>query len=265
MLTNYHSHTQFCDGKATMEEFVVEAIRCGFSAWGISPHSPLPMLERAPWALQEDEVGNYIGEAERLKREYGGEIRILTGMEIDYIDEEYNPSTKYFQELPLDFRIGSIHLLRSETTGELVDIDCPVEEFVKKMDYHFRGSTQRIAHAYYRAQRAMVTTGGFTFVGHSDKISSNLSLLSSRITEKSWYKDLVEEYLELCAARGVVLEINTKVLVRKGLFFPDKRYFSRMAELGIPVIINSDAHRLSDIAVGLREARSLYSGEIIEL
>ncbi len=40
--TNYHSHCSFCDGKAPMEEFIREAIRQGFTAYGVSSHAPLP-------------------------------------------------------------------------------------------------------------------------------------------------------------------------------------------------------------------------------
>lgn len=264
-MTNYHSHTQFCDGKATMEEFVMQAIADGFSVWGISPHSPLPMLKWAPWAISEDDVENYLKEAARLKSKYEGKIRILTGMEVDYIDESYNPSSPYFQELPLDFRIGSVHLLKSPVTGELIDVDCPAEEFKRKVDGHFAGSLQKVAEAYYRAQRELVEAGGYDFVGHSDKISSNLTLLSSKICEKPWYRDLVEEFLQLAARRGAVLEINTKGWERKGVFFPDKRYFERMAELDIPVVINSDAHRAEWIKVGLSEARKLWRGRIFSL
>ncbi len=265
MLTNYHSHTEFCDGKATMEELVQEAISLGFSHWGISPHSPLPMLERAPWALQKERVEEYIGAVDALKAKYAEQIKIFCGMEIDYIDENYNPANSYFQSLPLDFRIGSIHMLRSLSTCELIDIDCHIEEFAKKVDRHFNGSTRKIVEAYYKAEREMVLTGGYTFIGHSDKISSNVSIMSSKITEKSWYKDLVEEFLQLVADNNVVMEINTKAINRTGVFFPDKKYFDRMAELGISVIVNSDVHRLGSLDVGLREVRELYKGKIITL
>ena len=35
-LTNYHSHCDFCDGHAPMELFVREAVKEGFSSYGIS-------------------------------------------------------------------------------------------------------------------------------------------------------------------------------------------------------------------------------------
>lgn len=265
MLTNYHSHTEFCDGKSTMEELIVTAIEAGFSEWGISPHSPLPMLSRAPWSLQIDKVDDYIAEAQRLKEKYADRIKVFIGMEIDYIDENYNPSSDFFQRLPLDFRIGSIHMLRSPVTGEPIDIDCDISEFKKRMDYHFSGSTQKITEAYFTAITAMVEAGGFDFIGHADKIFSNTRLLSSKIADKKWYKALMENFLQLCKAKNVTLEINTKAYEKKGVFFPDERYFARMAELDIPVVINADVHRKEFITVGLREARGLYKGRIVAI
>ena len=37
---NLHSHTQFCDGRFTMEEMVKAAIDCGMEHYGFTPHSP---------------------------------------------------------------------------------------------------------------------------------------------------------------------------------------------------------------------------------
>ena len=41
-LTNYHSHTLYCDGRAGMEDFIRFAISRGFTSYGISSHAPLP-------------------------------------------------------------------------------------------------------------------------------------------------------------------------------------------------------------------------------
>ena len=38
MLTNFHTHTVFCDGKNTPEEMVLSAIEKGFTALGFSGH-----------------------------------------------------------------------------------------------------------------------------------------------------------------------------------------------------------------------------------
>ncbi len=262
MLTNYHSHTHFCDGRATMEEFVVAAIERGFSDWGFSPHCPMPMLKHAPWAMSMAKVESYIDEARRLKQKYADRIRLHIGMEIDYVDAEFNPASDYFQSLPLDYRIGSVHLLKSPRTGKLLDMDCSVDKFAATIRSHFSGSLQRAIEAYYRAQSELVEVGGFDFIAHSDKISSNARALSSKVMDRVWYGDLVDNFLSLCAEKGVVLEINTKAYSRKGIFFPDVRYFSDIERKGIVTIINSDVHRIEYMASGLSEARELFGGEV---
>ena len=50
-LTNYHSHTSFCDGKAPMEAFIAEAVRQGFTSYGVSSHAPLPFRTLRPLAV----------------------------------------------------------------------------------------------------------------------------------------------------------------------------------------------------------------------
>ncbi len=248
-----------------MEEFVAAAIEAGFTDWGFSPHSPLPMLANAPWALSSSDVDTYINSVNRLKEQYGDKIRLLAGMEIDYIDSSYNPSTEYFQSLPLDYRIGSVHLLKSPRDGSLLDIDCDIDSFSRTVKRHFAGSLQKIVEAYYTAQLELVECGGFDFIAHSDKISSNVRALSSRIMEKEWYVALVENFFDRCVERDVVVEINTKLFERRGVFYPDRKYFELMVERGVVVIINSDAHRIEYMTSGLREARDLYGGEVITL
>ena len=53
-LTNYHSHTLYCDGRAGMEDFIRFAISRGFTSYGISSHAPLPF----PTSL-DDGMGSY--------------------------------------------------------------------------------------------------------------------------------------------------------------------------------------------------------------
>mgnify|MGYP000074504520 CR=1 FL=1 len=50
-LCTYHSHCNFCDGKAPAEDFVKAAIEAGFHSYGISSHSPLPFETR--WSLRK--------------------------------------------------------------------------------------------------------------------------------------------------------------------------------------------------------------------
>lgn len=251
--STYHSHCSYCDGKGTIDAFVSAAAEANFSAYGISTHSPLPF--DAPWVIPEARVSAYLADIQAAKVKYADRLEVYAGMEIDYLDASYNPANAYFQELPLDLRIGSVHFVPSERDAlHFVDVDCGLDQFSRDMEYHFSGSLERVVRAYYAAKTAMIEAGGFDFVGHADKISMNATALSGKICQKAWYQDLVAQFLQLCADRDVRLEVNTKAWEVKGVFFPDARYFEQIARLGIRVVVNSDAHRTDRIAWGLSEA-----------
>ena len=108
-LSNYHSHCTFCDGRSTPEDFIKFAVAHGFRAYGFSSHSPLPF--ETFWNMSKDDMPEYLTEIERLKKKYSDRLEIYVGLEIDFLDKSYNASIPYFRNLPLDYRIGSIHFL----------------------------------------------------------------------------------------------------------------------------------------------------------
>lgn len=237
--TNYHSHCSFCDGKAPVEDFVKSAIAAGFTSYGVSSHAPLPFDTR--WTLKSCDVPAYLEELGRLKKKYAGVIELYTGMEIDYLNDSQNPAIGYFQDLPLDYRIGSIHMLYSPE-GEIVDTDTNPENFRRILENHFHGDLRLLVEKYFQASMRMVELGGFDFVGHADKISHNAELCDETLSNQEWFKKKLEDYFAFIAEKGFMMEINTKAYNKKGCFFPDVRHFRLLKALGIPVLVNSDAH-----------------------
>ena len=154
-LTNYHSHCSLCDGRAPMEDFVREAVRRGFASYGISSHAPLPFP--AVWTLDRGDVTAYLSEIERLKRSYAGRIELYAGMEIDYLDECDNPASDYFRQLPLDYRIGSVHLMHADDGG-IVDIDTSPERFAEMLSGRFGGDLRRAATAHFYGDSPPIST-----------------------------------------------------------------------------------------------------------
>ena len=89
-LTNYHSHSLYCDGRASMEDFVRFALSEGFTSYGFSSHAPLPFS--TAWTMEWDIMDDYLSEFHRLKEKYAGRIELYIGLEIDYLNEASNPS-----------------------------------------------------------------------------------------------------------------------------------------------------------------------------
>lgn len=264
--TNYHSHCLYCDGRAGMEDFVRFALSRGFTSYGFSSHAPLPFP--TAWTMEWDRMDDYLAEHRRLKARYADQIELYVGLEIDYLNEASNPSVPRFRDLPLDYRIGSVHLLYNRY-GEVTDIDVPADKFRRIVDEEFGGDLLRVIHLYYERLVRMVELGGFDIVGHADKMHYNAACYRPGLLDEAWYDDLVRAYFREIASRGYQMEINTKAWHDHGTFFPNERYFSYLRELGIRVQVNSDAHYPDRIDAGRPEAlealRRVGYTEVMEL
>lgn len=257
-LTNYHSHCSFCDGRAPLEEFVKEAISQGFYSYGVSSHAPLPFPTR--WTMEWEQMEAYLDEFKNLRSKYADEIELYVGLEIDYLNEESNPSVARFTELPLDYRIGSVHLLY-DAAGEVVDIDCSPAVFKERVDRHFNGDVLRVVRMYFDRLFRMVELGGFDVLGHADKMHYNASCYHPGLLDEPWYEALMKDYFSLVASRGYLVEINTKAYDSLGTFYPNSRYWELMKEYQIKVLVNSDAHYPERINAGRMEALRLLQAK----
>ena len=257
-LTNYHSHCSFCDGRAPLEEFVKEAITQGFYSYGVSSHAPLPFPTQ--WTMEWEQMEAYLDEFKNLRSKYADEIELYVGLEIDYLNEESNPSVARFTELPLDYRIGSVHLLY-DAAGEVVDIDCSPAVFKERVDRHFNGDVLRVIRMYFDRLFRMVELGGFDILGHADKMHYNASCYHPGLLDEPWYEALMKDYFSLVASRGYLVEINTKAYDSLGTFYPNSRYWELMKEYQIKVLVNSDAHYPERINAGRMEALRLLQAK----
>ena len=253
---NFHSHTQFCDGHAPMNEFVRSAIASDFNYFGFSPHSPIPFQSSCNMA--QEQVGEYLTEIERLRQNAGDKLVIYTGMEVDYLGD-WNAANDYFKQLPLDFKIGSLHFLPiSENEKEFIDIDGSPERFITNMHTHFSDDIDTVIRTFYARSLNMLETGGFEIVGHLDKIGYNASQYAPGIDEQKWYDALVVRTIEAIKDLGYIAEINTKAWEKSKRFFPKEKYFTLLKRWQVPVVFNSDSHYPDLINAGRDEARRLF-------
>ena len=259
---NLHSHTEFCDGRAQMIAFAQKAVELGFDLYGFSPHSPVPIV--SPCNMLKDNVSRYLQQVEEIRREYSGSGTLfLAGMEIDYLGKEWGPTNEYFDTIPLDYRIGSVHFV-PDFTGEPVDVDGRYERFMQKMEQHFRGDIRYVVEKFYERSIAMVEQGGFDIIGHFDKIGDNASHFQPGIEDESWYQSLVHDLINKIIESKVIVEINTKVYAERRRLFPAQRYWRELISAGVPIIVNSDAHVPSLIDASLEEVKRMVEGCCLE-
>lgn len=237
-LYNFHSHTQFCDGRATMEEFAQAAVDAQFTHYGFSPHSPIPF--DSPCNMTHKSVSEYIAEVNRLKSLWGDRINLYASMEIDYIGDEWGPANSYFDSIPLDYRIGSVHFIPSDYG--YIDVDGSYENFKAKMSKYFHNDIKHVVKTFYRQSTKMLEAGRFDIIGHFDKIGHNAGHFKADIEKETWYKRLVMDLMDLIIDKRVIVEINTKAWEGHHRMFPGIAWIPYLMSHNVPIIINSDAH-----------------------
>lgn len=251
---NLHSHTQFCDGRASIEVLAEAAYKEGMTLWGITPHSPVPVESGAN--MSRDDVGPYLDAAREATADYDGKMKILTGMEVDFLGHDFGPHIDYFQNMPLDYRIGSVHFVPNQD-GYLLDCDGKTERFMQYLRDGYANDLRYVVEKYFEQVLIMIELGGFEILGHFDKIAGNASSVDPKLENYGWYRSLVEDVINHSKDAGILMEINTKSSLDKNRFFPARRWWPLLTEANIPLVINSDAHYADKVDLGRPEALRL--------
>lgn len=250
-MENLHSHTEFCDGRASMAEMAKAAYEAGFTVWGTSPHSPICCPSGAN--MKAEDIEAYLKESARIRKEYEGRMQVLTGMEIDYVSDAFGPHIDYFRSLPLDYRIGSVHFVRTRD-GRPVDIDGPSERFLKYLDSEYGGDLRYVTETYFAMELEMLERGGFDIIGHLDKIGDNGSHAQADLEDQEWYAHLVEKVIAKATEKGIVIEINTKKYDSGSRFFPGERWWPLLRKYNAKLILSTDAHYPDKVSGGYEAA-----------
>ena len=255
---NLHTHSSFSDGKNTAREHVLCAINKGFTVLGFSEHCIYP-LDPAfyydvdnNWHMTPQKYSSYIKEIEALKEEFSGQITILLGLEADYFNSPQFgraiPDKKAYELFKPDFLIGSVHFIGTSKGFFTVDnkaeaVQEALNSFYTDVNGNIDGKT--VACDYFTAEREMIRDGNFEIVGHPDLIRLRNSVLHFFDENEDWYKEQLKLTAKAMAAAGVIAEINTGAIAR-GLMndvYPSAQFLEYLKEQGVPVCINSDAHK----------------------
>lgn len=254
---NFHSHSHFCDGKAAPEEFIIAAISKGFPAYGYTSHAPVPFS--SPWNIPVGKLQDYISEISRIKTKYAGEIRVYTGLEVDYIDGLWGRRVPELVDIPLDYFIGSVHYIGKFPDGTGFCFDGQPDGFFSGMEQLYQNDFRRAITGYYHSVMRMVEQDNPDVVGHMDKIKMHNSVRPYLNETDKWYTDLVNESLEVIRQKGCIIEVNTRGLYKHNppLLYPGRSILERIHEKNIPVMLNSDSHHPDEIEAGYSQAAAL--------
>lgn len=260
--SNYHAHTNFCDGRMTMDEAADRAIQGGIKILGFSSHAPVPFI--STWNMQTNRLHDYMVSVDNLKQRYSEKLVILKALEIDYIPGLVNPHS--FNLFGLDYTIGSVHFIDELSNGMPWSFDGSTEDFLVGLNDIFKGDIKACVKRYFYLVREMLLLYPPTIVGHFDKIKMHNSATNLFDERDDWYRSELENTLDVIKDCGAIVEINTKSFDRNMKLFPGIDLFASIKERAIPVTINSDSHRLELMTVGYSfTAKELLKSGISEV
>ncbi len=236
ILSDFHIHSEFCDGKSTLEETVEKAIEMGLEKIGFSGHS-YTFFEES-YSMKKEGTKDYFRRVNELKIKYKDKIQILCGIELDLFSDE--------PDLPFDYRIGSAHYLK--LGDEYVPVDWKAEFLTEAAEKYFGGDMLSLTEEYYKTV-ALFKNKKIDIIGHLDLITKLNGENKLFNPDCHRYKTAALNAVNALLTKNIPFEINTGAISRGYAKSPYPADFllSYIKEKGGSVIFSSDAHHCDNL------------------
>jgi histidinol-phosphatase (PHP family) len=196
------------------------------------------------WAMALGELDGYAATVLDLAAEYRSDIRILLGIEADYIEETLEETARVLREYPFDYVIGSVHIV-----GDGFAFDHP-EQRHRLPEY---GIDRIFLESFELVARA-ADSGLFRVMGHIDQAKK----FGYRPDDEASVAAAASRALRAIKRAGAAVEINTAGWRKPvGEAYPARDLLTEAAELDIPLTLGSDAHRPEEVGAGFERAAAL--------
>ncbi len=269
MWPNLHTHSNFCDGKSTLEENIQKAKHLHLKSLGFSSHAPIPF--NCKWCMKKEDFEIYLQSIEVLKRNTK-EVELYAGLEVDYIPNLISPLDFGNK---LDYTIGSIHFVDAFTDGMHWEIDGAHALFLEGLEKIFNNDFKSAFARYYELTREMVRNSPPTIVGHLDKMKIQNPKDKFFKEDESWYQHEIKQTIKAIKNSNSIIEVNTRGIYQNKTSdtYPSPWILELICQENIPITISSDAHHANDLInqfpktasllskIGFKKIHILYQGE----
>lgn len=233
-----HMHTVYCDGKSTAEEMVLSAIEKGLDTVGVATHSFTSQDNL--YCIKKENILPFQKEVNALKEKYADKIRVLCGVEQEYIS---NCSTDGF-----DYVIGSAHYFI--VGDKFYHVDHSKEYFLNSVKTAFDGDFYAAAENYYATVANVVEKTGADIIGHFDLINKFNEGNKLFDVKHPRYVAAYENALDKLLKTGKPFEINTGAISRGYRLEPYPHFdiYKIIKANGGKFVLSSDSHHAKNIA-----------------
>lgn len=230
--TNYHNHTYLCGHAEGLPiDYIKIACEKGYQEIGISDHGPL--FENWQRMTLDQFYNIYLPNIELAQNEYGQNIKIYKGLELEYYPNFYEHYQKLLKDL--DYLILGQHFLFKD--GHLLDL--------------FHLDQDENLDLYRDAAIEAMETGFFRIFAHPDIFlinhktwNSHIEEISHALIQAAIKNDVFLEINVNGVRRGTILNQNQEEVYR----YPRKEFWQLLKNYPeAKIIINEDNHALRQI------------------
>lgn len=237
-----HCHTFYSKhATGTVDDLVRASIEAGVTVITITDHAPFPIDRNN--RLLESELEQYFYDIELARDQYGDQIKILRGLELDYMLGSETYSRELLNRYPIDFVIGSIHYVEVLNQPMFKVWELP------------RLANDQFLDRYFENLQALLASGLVDAVGHPDTLLRGVP--EDRLLPR------FKPFIESLAKNQIAFELNSSGLRKSSLdpmtgievdglwSYPSRKLLTQMITLDVPFTIGSDAHAPCDAGAGI--------------
>ncbi len=233
---NYHIHSTYSDGRATIMQYAEEAVRKGFHEIAFTEHLAIRpgSMKKLYYSIDASKIEDYVEDVKGAGRSFKG-LKVKAGLEVDYFPGSGSLLKDILGSNDLDFTMVSIHWI-GEFCLDCVKYKKAFEIAVKEEGF------DKFYSKYLRLLGEAVESGLFNVIAHFD-IARNWGFKTS-----SDFKMDELKILENASKLGMAVEVSSKGL-RNPINepYPARRILEYCSPLRIPITLGTDAHRLNEI------------------
>ena len=226
-----HLHTPLCKhARGALPEYLEAARERGLAGVVFTDHNPMPAWFDPGSRMSPEQLPLYHSLVAQLRQD--DDFYVGIGLEADFHPGAGEYVRRQIADFPYDYVIGSVHYIGAWP------FDHPDYQ-----DEFERRDRMEVYADYYGQVYAAAEAGIFDAIGHLDLPKK----FGHVPPEEAW--DLVEGVLEVIRNADLALDVNTAGWRKPiGELYPAPQIIKRAGELGIPVVLGSDAHAPEEVA-----------------
>lgn len=245
-LADYHTHSRISpDARRSMTEMAEAAIAAGLDELCFTDH-----MEPVGWGLttprESYDWAALSAEFAAAQEAVGNRIQLRLGVELGDVPWAVDNTERLLSQAPpLDFMIGSIHMLSGQYNGIDLYFYDPSDETEAR-----RGLAD-----YLGQVRKLAQWGKFSVLGHLTLPLRYLNENRGFHLSFDGFEAEIEEILRLLIQKGCGIELNTN---RGNTPLPDGKWLRMYRRLGGEIItLGTDAHNRRYVGCAIREGQEL--------